>query len=202
LFSCQIFFCRSNFTKKKIWSFYLRFPIANLSIPESLKKLWFYIQNAKISDSLILISDITECIQESNDQHIERELYSTRTLSSYPITRTDCWLLSTRSTIHSLLSSRENTSLLAKSAQRGEGEGKVSMLRILRMLPIADRIVHVAKPGLQMQPYTYPGRTIWQARILGWMANCAGIYYNARTERVAFCEAGLKRAAWRAYQQV
>lgn len=40
------------------------------------------------------------------------------------------------------------------------------------MLPIADGIAHVVDPGLQVQPHTYPDRTIWQTRILGWMANC------------------------------
>jgi len=33
------------------------------------KKLWIYMQNAKISESLIPILDITEYIQEGNNQH-------------------------------------------------------------------------------------------------------------------------------------
>lgn len=62
--------------------------LGNSRIPEprispKSKKLWIYMQNAKISEFLIPILDITEYIQEGNDQHIGRKLYSTQTPSSY-----------------------------------------------------------------------------------------------------------------------
>lgn len=70
--------------------------------------------------------------------------------------------------------------------RRGEGEGQQSV-DAARLADVADRWWNCWHTRRQAgaagaAAHVHPGRTIWQTRILGWVANCAGTRYNARTE--------------------